>query len=123
MMLNYLNIKQVYKSILFFFLFIYLAETNKAQVIFDKFILRQGIKIYEFKGTEYPDTLDICHGEWLEKGAPKSLDKISSHMINKIIRKAKRSNCKVVYLDLKNFNGARGVWPNRTYCLGLKTKD
>lgn len=111
-------------TITFFLTIAFFTQQSNAQTApsSDKYILWKGVKIYEFKYAGNPDTLENC-GEWITKGNATKLSELNKRMLNKIAMTVKKDNCNIVFVDLKNFWGAKEAWPEGIYCLGFKKKN
>lgn len=79
------------------------------------------VEIYEFtNGRSYPDSLEICGGEWFVKASGNSLSELNDKEIKRIKTIVADLGCPIVFVDTKKFYTPRS---GKLYILGLKKKD
>lgn len=79
------------------------------------------VKVYEFESEgAYPDSLEICGGEWFLKTKARTMKELSQKDLKAIKQQVAQFGCDVVYVDGKMFYTLR---PNQMYYLGLKKKE
>ena len=81
----------------------------------------ENVKVYEFQSTSYPDSLDICGGEWFIKASASDFNDLTEKEIKRIKKKVAKHGCFYVYIDIKRYWG--GVPNGKIYILGLKRKE
>jgi 23S rRNA pseudoU1915 N3-methylase RlmH len=78
----------------------------------------KNVQVFEFeKRGSYPDSLEICGGEWFVKGNANSIAELNEKELKRIKKKVARKGCNVVYVDTRKVYGA---FPGKLYILGLK---
>jgi hypothetical protein len=81
----------------------------------------QDVKVYEFTArSSYPDTLEICGGEWFVKGKANNIKELSRTELKRIKKKVAKYSCYIVYVDTKKVYTPRS---GQLYILGLKGKE
>lgn len=78
------------------------------------------VKVFEYKSSSYPDTLEICGGEWFVKISANEFNKLTNAELVRIKKKVAAYGCDYVFVDIKNHH--RTTKKGVKYILGLKRK-
>ncbi|MGV6861370.1 MAG: hypothetical protein ACWA41_06335 [Putridiphycobacter sp.] len=102
------------KAFTLFFLLISIIGFSQSQNVDWK-----TVKVYEFQSRSFPDSLEVCGGEWFVQGNGNSLNELSPGVVEEIQKKVAQHGCNVVYVDTKKYFINRH---GELYILGLKQK-
>lgn len=79
----------------------------------------ENVQIYEFATKlDYPDSLEICGGEWMVKGKATSLNELNTAEQKRIKKTVAKHGCLIVYVCTKQV-----FQKGKLYILGLKPKE
>ena len=105
------------KRVLFFTFLFFVSTMGFAQ---SEIVDWKTVKVYEFESRSFPDTLEICGGEWFIKGNANNLKELNSSELERIQKKVAKYGCNIAYVDTKKvFTPSKG----ELYILGLKRKE
>ncbi len=78
----------------------------------------ENVQIYEFTSNlNYPDSLEICGGEWMVKGKATSLSELNASEQKRIKKTVAKYGCTIVYVCTQQV-----FQKGKLYILGLKSK-
>ena len=78
------------------------------------------VQVFQFEAEGvFPDSLEICGGEWFLKTSARSMSELSAKDLKKIKKQMAKLGCDIVFIDGKQFYDI----PEAMYYLGLKRKE
>lgn len=81
----------------------------------------EDVNVFQFEAEwNYPDSLEICGGEWFIKTKANSLAELTPKELKTIKQQVAQYGCNVVFVDGKRLDTWR---PGQMYYLGLKRKE
>lgn len=78
------------------------------------------VQVFEFTSRDYPDSLEICAGEWFIKAEANSMKELDADELERIKKKVADHGCTVVYVDVRKVYTPRD---GKLYILGLQKKE
>jgi len=85
----------------------------------DKALQLEGVQIFEFKKRGYPDSLEVCGGEWFVEGKANNLNELGNQELQRIKKKVAEHGCSIAFVDVRKvYTPVKG----QLYILGLKRK-